>query len=228
MMNVYSPIYKVILVGDSGVGKTCLLSMYVKGIIESTIPTIAVEFCTKEIELYDGTKIKVQLWDTAGQERFKSLALTYYRKAYGILLLFDVTKKSSFISCKNYLEEVRMNSEKKCIVYLVGNKIDLVNERQISKEEAEAFAQQENIKYIETSAIKNMKVNEAFTSLLNDIYRNKQEEEKNKLFLQNVETPIQLHFNAFAIPLADETPILSPVNEPGPEETVIASISSNF
>ena len=192
MMNVYSPIYKVILVGDSGVGKTCLLSMYVKGIIESTIPTIAVEFCTKEIELYDGTKIKVQLWDTAGQERFKSLALTYYRKAYGILLLFDVTKKSSFISCKNYLEEVRMNSEKKCIVYLVGNKIDLVNERQISKEEAEAFAQQENIKYIETSAIKNMKVNEAFTSLLNDIYRNKQEEEKNKLYLQNVETPIQL------------------------------------
>ena len=74
-MNIYSPIYKVILVGDSGVGKTCLLSMYVKGICEPTIPTIAVEFCTKEIELNDGTKIKVQLWDTAGQERFKSLAM---------------------------------------------------------------------------------------------------------------------------------------------------------
>ena len=85
-----------------------------------------------------------------------------------------------------------MNSEKKCIVYLVGNKIDLVNERQISKEEAEAFAQQENINYIETSAVKNMKVNEAFTSLLNDIYRNKQDEEKNKFFMQNIETPIHL------------------------------------
>ena len=192
-MNTYSPIYKVILVGDSGVGKTCLLSMYVKGIIETTIPTIAVEFCTKEIELYDGNKIKVQLWDTAGQERFKSLAMTYYRKAYGILLLFDVTKRTSFISCKNYLEEVRMNSEKKCIVYLVGNKIDLENERQITKEDAESFAEQENIKYIETSAIKNMKVDEAFTSLLNDIYKSKQEEEKSKMILNNMEAPpIQL------------------------------------
>ena len=184
-MNSYSPIYKVILVGDSGVGKTCLLSMYVKGIIEQTIPTIAVEFCTKEIELYDGTKIKVQLWDTAGEERFKSLAMTYYRKAYGILLLFDVTKKSSFIACKNYLEEVRINSDKKCVIYLVGNKIDLADEREITKEEAENFAKKENIKYIETSAVKNMKVNEAFTSLLNNIYQIKKEEDNSKLFLKN-------------------------------------------
>ena len=184
-MNSYSPIYKVILVGDSGVGKTCLLSMYVKGIIEQTIPTIAVEFCTKEIELYDGTKIKVQLWDTAGEERFKSLAMTYYRKAYGILLLFDVTKKSSFMACKNYLEEVRINSDKKCVIYLVGNKIDLVDERVITKEVAEEFAKSENIKYIETSAVKNMKVSEAFTTLLNDIYKVKQEDDKSKLFLNN-------------------------------------------
>ena len=184
-MNIYSPIYKVILVGDSGVGKTCLLSMYVKGMCEQTIPTIAVEFCTKEIELFDGTKIKVQLWDTAGQERFKSLAMTYYRKAYGILLLFDVTKRSSFIACKNYLEEVRINSDKKCVIYLVGNKIDLDNERQITKEEAEIFAEKEKIKYIETSAIKNKKVNEAFTMLLNDIYLVKKEDDKNKVFLHN-------------------------------------------
>ena len=184
-MNSYSPIYKVILVGDSGVGKTCLLSMYVKGIIEQTIPTIAVEFCTKEIELYDGTKIKVQLWDTAGEERFKSLAMTYYRKAYGILLLFDVTKKSSFMACKNYLEEVRINSDKKCVIYLVGNKIDLADEREITKEEAENFAKKENIKYIETSAVKNKKVNEAFTSLLNNIYQIKKEDDKSKLFLKN-------------------------------------------
>ena len=184
-MDTYSPIYKVILVGDSGVGKTCLLSMYVKGFCEQTIPTIAVEFCTKEIELYDGTKIKVQLWDTAGQERFKSLAMTYYRKAFGILLLFDVTKKSSFMACKNYLEEVRNNSDKKCVIYLVGNKIDLENEREVSKEEAINFARIENIKYIETSAVKNMKVNEAFTSLLNNIYQIKKENDRSKLFLNN-------------------------------------------
>ena len=193
-MDTYSPIYKVILVGDSGVGKTCLLSMYVKGFCEQTIPTIAVEFCTKEIELYDGTKIKVQLWDTAGQERFKSLAMTYYRKAFGILLLFDVTKKSSFVACKNYLEEVRNNSDKKCVIYLVGNKIDLENEREITKEEAENFARIENIKYIETSAVKNMKVNEAFTSLLNNIYEVKKENDKSKLFLNNT-THIELQKN---------------------------------
>ena len=183
-MNTYSPIYKVILVGDSGVGKTCLLSMYVKGICGPTIPTIAVEFCTKELELNDGSKIKVQLWDTAGQERFKSLAMTYYRKAFGILLLFDVTKRSSFIACKNYLEEVRINSDKNCVIYLIGNKIDLANQRQISKEEAELFAEKENIKYVETSAVKNLKVTDVFTSLLNDIYEKKKEENKNKLFLQ--------------------------------------------
>ena len=193
-MTTYSPIYKVILVGDSGVGKTCLLSMYVKGVIEQTIPTIAVEFCTKEIELYDGTKIKVQLWDTAGQERFKSLAMTYYRKAYGILLLFDVTKKSSFNACKNYLEEVRLNSDRKCVIYLVGNKIDLENERQITKEEAEDFAKKENIKYIETSAIKNMKVTEAFTSLLNSIYQIKKEDDKSKVFI-NYSASLELKKN---------------------------------
>ena len=189
-MNKYSPIYKVTLVGDSGVGKTCLLSMYVKGMCEQSIPTIAIEFCTKEIELYDGTKIKVQLWDTAGQERFKSLAMTYYRKAYGILLLFDVTKRSSFLACKNYLEEVRTNSDKKCVIYLVGNKIDLENDRAISTEEAENFAKKENIKYIETSAVKNMNVTDVFTSLLNNIYEIKKEEDKNKLFLNT--TSIEL------------------------------------
>ena len=183
-MNTYSPIYKIILVGDSGVGKTCLLSMYVKGMCGPTIPTIAVEFCTKDIELEDGSKVKVQLWDTAGQERFKSLAMTYYRKAYGILLLFDVTKRSSFIACKNYLEEVRINSDKNCVIYLIGNKIDLSNERQITSNEANNFAKKENIRYIETSAVKNVKVSEVFTSLLNDIYQNKKEENKNKLFLQ--------------------------------------------
>ena len=186
-MNTYSPIYKVILVGDSGVGKTCLLSMYVKGTCGPTIPTIAVEFCTKEIELNNGTKIKVQLWDTAGQERFKSLAMTYYRKAYGILLLFDVTKRSSFISCKNYLEEVRLNSDKNCVIYLIGNKIDLSNQRQITKLEAENFAQKENVVYLETSALKNMNVYDVFTSLLNDIYQAKKEENKDKLFLEKAE-----------------------------------------
>ena len=181
-MNTYSPIYKIILVGDSGVGKTCLLSMYINGKCGPTIPTIALEFCTKEIELDDNYKVKVQLWDTAGQERFKSLAMTYYRKAYGILLLFDITKRSSFISCKHYLEEIRANSDKNCIIYLIGNKIDLESKRNISFDEANIFAKKENIKYVETSAIKNMRVEEVFTSLLKNIYEVKKGENKDNLF----------------------------------------------
>ena len=170
------------MVGDSGVGKTSLLSVYIKGLCNQTVPTIAVEFCTKEIELKDGTIIKVQIWDTAGQERFKSLAMNYYRKANGILLLFDVTKKTSFESCEKYLEDIRNNSDKECEIYLVGNKIDLEDQREIKKYEAENFAFNKNIKYIETSAINKININEAFIMLLNDIYdkRSKKFEEEIK------------------------------------------------
>ena len=182
-MNTFTPIYKIILVGDSGVGKTCLLSMYINGKCGPAIPTIAVEFCTKEIELADNCKVKVQLWDTAGQERFKSLAMAYYRKAYGILLLFDITKKTSFISCKKYLEEVRLNSDKNCVIYLVGNKIDLEDKRQITYDEANLFAKKEKIKYVETSAITDLNVKEVFSSLLNNIYEIKKDENKNNLFI---------------------------------------------
>ena len=183
-MNTYSPIYKVILVGDSGVGKTCLLSMYVKGIIESTIPTIAVEFCTKEIELNDGTKVKVQLWDTAGQERFKSLAMTYYRKAYGILLLFDVTKRSSFIACKNYLEEVRINSDKDCVVYLIGNKIDLKDEREVTTKQGEDFSKLNHVhKFVEASAKEGINTRNTFVYIAKLLYEEHskfEEEEQDK------------------------------------------------
>ena len=193
-MNVpnFSPIYKIILVGDSGVGKTCLLSMYVKGKISPTIPTIAVEFCTKEIKLENGSNIKCQLWDTAGQERFKSLVMAYYRKAFGILLLFDVTKRSSFDSCIHYLEEVRKNSDKNCVIYLVGNKVDLIKERKISLNEAQLFANKQNIKYIETSAVTNQKVEEVFTKLLNDIYHKRKFEDENII---EGTTPIEMKNN---------------------------------
>jgi len=156
--------------------------MYIKGICNQTVPTIAVEFCTKEIELKDGTIIKVQIWDTAGQERFKSLAMNYYRKANGILLLFDITKKTSFESCEKYLEDIRNNSDKDCEIYLVGNKIDLEDQREIQRNEAENFAYNNNIKYIETSAINKLNVSEAFIMLLNEIYdkRSKKFEEEIK------------------------------------------------
>ena len=93
---------------------------------------------------------------------------SYYRKAFGILLLFDVTKRSSFDVCSNYLDDVRRNSDKDCIIYLVGNKIDLKDKREVPKSEAESFSRKQGIKYIETSAIANEGVTNAFNNLLND------------------------------------------------------------
>ena len=92
---------------------------------------------------------------------------SYYRKAFGILLLFDVTKRSSFDVCSNYLDDVRRNSDKDCVIYLVGNKIDLKDKREVRKSEAESFSRKQGIKYIETSAIANEGVTNAFNNLLN-------------------------------------------------------------
>jgi Ras-related protein Rab-1A len=183
--NQHKYLFRICLLGDTGVGKTSVLTRFCdNSFIENYNSTLGVDFRIVTLK-YKDIISKLNIWDTAGQERFKSLAMTYYRKAYGILLLFDVTKRSSFLACKNYLEEVRINSDKKCVIYLVGNKIDLVNNREISTKEAENFAKKENIKYIETSAVKNMKVTEAFTSLLNNIYQVKQKDDKNRLFLNN-------------------------------------------
>ena len=95
------------------------------------------------------------------------ILFSYYRKAFGILLLFDVTKRSSFEVCSNYLDDVRRNSDKDCIIYLIGNKIDLIDKREVNKSEAEVFARKQGVKYIETSAVENHNVSDAFTNLLN-------------------------------------------------------------
>lgn len=198
-MSLNTPIYKVILVGSNMVGKTSLISMYVKGICGNPLPTIGVEFCTKEIQLEDGTIVKAQLWDTAGQERFKSISMNYYRRAMGILLLFDVTEKTSFDSCKQILEDVRNNSDENCVVYLIGNKIDLVDKRIVTTKEAQDFANKENIKYIETSATKNVQVNKAFVEVLNDVHKvrtgkvneNKEIIHENLISLENREEKIR-------------------------------------
>lgn len=117
---------------------------------------------------------------------------SFYRKAYGILLLFDVTNRMSFISCQSYLEDIRNYSDKDCLVYLVGNKIDLLK-REVLTEEAKQYAAKENIVYIETSAIKNTHVTQAFQSLVNDIYKVRKEDIKlsqdNNVTIKTIEKP---------------------------------------
>ena len=184
-MNTYSPIYKIILLGDSGVGKTCLLSMYTNGKCGPTIPTIALEFCTKEIELDDNYKVKVQLWDTAGQERFKSLTPNYFKNAEGVILTYDITNTESFENLKYWINSIKTHLGDKNIfipIIIVGNKLDMEDKRKITKENADKLSKEYNYKYFETSAKTGEGVDDAFRDLVNQILEksDKFEEERNE------------------------------------------------
>ena len=152
--------------GDTSVGKTSLLSVYMKGVFpDNNLPTIGVEFSSKEITLEDNSKIKIQIFDTAGQEKYRSIVSNYCRKALGCFLVFDITNKSTFEQCKNFLFDIKQIAEPDCVFLLVGNKIDLEEQRQVEKNEAKNFATKNKMYYIETSAKNKYKVNEAFEKL---------------------------------------------------------------
>ena len=156
-------------------GKTSLLSKYVKGIFPpSPLPTIAIEFATKIIQIKEGGYIKAQIWDTAGQEKYKSITSHHYRKAVGGLVVYDVTKRNTFDNVLQWLSDLRNGGERGCVVALVGNKIDLLErntrKREVSYEEAEELAQRNGLLFYETSALSSAKVNDAFEDLLQNIY----------------------------------------------------------
>ena len=152
--------------GESGVGKSSLLSVYTKGEISNNpMPTIGVEFHCKVFELKDGSKVKFQLYDTAGQEKYRSIVANYLRKALGCLLVYDITKRSTFEQCKQFMTDIRQIAEPDCVILLVGNKNDLQEERQVEMEEAKRFATENKMYFIETSALTKYKVTEAFEQL---------------------------------------------------------------
>jgi Ras-related protein Rab-2A len=149
---LYDYLLKFIIIGPSGSGKSCLLLQFTdKRFLTDHELTIGVEFGTRMIEI-DGKKIKLQLWDTAGQESFRSITRSYYRGAQGALLVFDITKRQSFAHLQSWLEEVRRQGTDNMTVLVVGNKSDLAADREVTREEAEAFAEANNLRYIETSA----------------------------------------------------------------------------
>ena len=156
-------------------GKTSLLSKNVKGIFPpSPLPTSAIEFATKIIQIKEGGYIKAQIWDTAGQEKYKSITSHHYRKAVGGLVVYDVTKRNTFDNVLQWLSDLRNGGERGCVVALVGNKIDLLErntrKREVSYEEAEELAQRNGMLFYETSALSSVKVNDAFEDLLQNIY----------------------------------------------------------
>ena len=161
----YEFIFKVLLLGNSNVGKSSLFLRFVDDIWNDTfVPTIGVDFKIKTFEI-DSKKIKMQIWDTAGQERFKNIIASYYRGAHGILLLYDVTDKDSFKNLSNWLIEIEKNASKNVLRLLIGNKCDLEEKRVISLNQGKEFADTYGLKFIETSAKKNLNVTEAFETL---------------------------------------------------------------
>ena len=163
-------IYKILLLGDSSVGKSCLLLRYCDEKFQDLhLATIGLDFRLKTIYLENKKKIKVQIWDTAGQDRFLAITKNYYRGANGILLVFDVTSNSSFEHIKNWIEQIKEEANERIIIYLVGNKIDCSNNRVISNEEGKKLSNEFGLKYFETSAKNNENVESTFLELIKEV-----------------------------------------------------------
>lgn len=163
-------LYRVILIGDSGVGKSNLISRYTKNEFDvSSQATIGVDFSNRNVKI-DSKTIKAQIWDTAGQDRFKSISQAFYRGSLAALLVFDLTSQKSFDSLDRWMQEIEKYADKNIIIMLVGNKSDLTRQRCITHQAATDYANKYSIGYIETSALDTTNVEEAFLKILKDVY----------------------------------------------------------
>ncbi|KAF0972791.1 hypothetical protein FDP41_009040 [Naegleria fowleri] len=171
-MSSHEYIFKYIIIGDMGVGKSCLLHQFTEQKFQSDCPhTIGVEFGTRVIEV-EGKSIKLQIWDTAGQERFRAVTRSYYRGAAGALMVYDITRRNTFHHLASWLTDARNLTNPHTIIVLIGNKSDLEDQRQVSFEEASRFAKENGLVYVETSAKTGENVTKAFMETASRIYKN--------------------------------------------------------
>ncbi|XP_074662862.1 uncharacterized protein LOC141915278 [Tubulanus polymorphus] len=165
----YDYIFKILLIGDSGVGKSCMLIRFADDTFtDSFICTIGVDFKIRTIEM-DGKKIKLQLWDTAGQERFKNIVASYYKGADGIFLVYDITDGVTFDNVKGWLNEIAVNSRKTVSTILIGNKADLSHKRVVDFDTGRDLSEKLEIPFLETSAKDSKNISEAFFTMAREI-----------------------------------------------------------
>jgi Ras-related protein Rab-4B len=159
----YDFVFKFVLIGDSGTGKSCLLHQFVDGKFRKgpAKHTIGVEFGSRAVTI-GGKKIKLQIWDTAGQERFRSVTRSYYRGAAGALIVYDLTSRETFEHLKNWCNDSRLLASKDISIMLIGNKCDLKGDRIVTFLEASRFAQEQDCMFLETSALTGENVDEVF------------------------------------------------------------------
>ena len=165
---------KIIIVGDSGVGKTNLLERYIKNEFrESNRNTVGVDFMAKKMRI-NNQSVKIQFWDTAGQEKYKSISSAYYKSTQGVILVYDVTSRKSFLNIGKWLQDIKEHTDNDILYLLVGNKTDLVKDRQVTQEEAGKYAEENNLFFMEVSAKENQNqcVNMAFEILFKEILGN--------------------------------------------------------
>jgi Ras-related protein Rab-11A len=172
----YEMMFKVVLVGDSFVGKTNIMSKYIKNEFhEDSKATVGVEFGSKQFTV-EGHSIKAQIWDTAGQERYKAITSAYYKGAKGAFIVYDITRKQSFDSVEKWVNDVTAVADKKITIILIGNKCDLEDQRQITKEQGEEKANKLEIAFLETSALSGENLDKAFDKMMNEVYKKCHEE----------------------------------------------------
>ena len=182
-------VYKVLLLGDSTVGKTCFLLRYCdKTFQDAHLSTIGLDYRLKSMTLKNNKTVKLQIWDTAGQDRFRAITKNYYKSANGLILIYDVTNLQTYENVKNWIAQIKEESDPNVVIYLAANKIDLQDElKVVQTEDGQKMADEYHIPFFETSAKEGINVNEIFQDLVenvDEVYSKleKPKDQRNKLY----------------------------------------------
>ena len=172
-MSGESKTFKILTIGESGVGKTCILRRFVENkFLKNHLATIGIDFKTKTLNI-NNQEIKLKIWDTAGQERFRNITTQYYKGADGIVLIYDVTDDASYEKIRDWMEQILSNTKREDIgLVLLGNKCDM-EPRAVTEEQGNKMAEELKVSYFETSALTGQGINEAFNELTRDIMKRK-------------------------------------------------------